>query len=181
MTSLQISSQSAKTGHGGHRLTGLSRVRDLHTAQETLHGLGVPRREGKGHFGWIKKLGITDFTLSTDDESIDKVWRDDTGEYKMEEVPREHVDRLVGKQAKNRKDPTQKRLLVKVDGRWKNWSGDGRESRANCARSNVNAMMMLNGRVCWVNFADMRIREAFLDRGGAKDDNRKSKMVCSLA
>jgi hypothetical protein len=31
MTSLQISSQSAKTGHGGHRLAGLSLVRDLHS------------------------------------------------------------------------------------------------------------------------------------------------------
>jgi len=159
----------------------LSHLRKLHEAQETLHSLGVPRfREKKKNFEWENEFGMTEFILATDDESSDKVWRDDTGEYKMETVPIDRVDRTVGKQARNRKDPSQKRLLVKVDGEWKNWKGDGRDSRANCARTNVNAMMVMNGRVCYLNFADMWIREAFLERKGVEDDKRISKKVRRL-
>lgn len=169
-----MSSRSMKNGRD-HRLSGLSLVRDLHEAQETLHRLGVPREE---------PYVVTDICLATDPSSEEKVWKDKTGRrYKMEKVD---------KPAWNRGDLNQKRLMIEDDdGEWVDWKGvechypgsqqvshfvDAR-IRGNCARANVDAMMLVNGRVCYRSFKEGGIRLASLmRRPGVVDDSKRAEI-----
>lgn len=169
-----MSSRSMKNGHD-HRLSGLSLVRDLHEAQETLHLLGVPRGE---------PYVVTDICLATDPSSEENVWEDETGRYKMEKV---------GKAAWNRGDLNQKRLMIEdCNGSWVDWKGaechypgsqqvspfvDAR-IRGNCARANVDAMMLVNGRVCYRFFKEGGIRLASLmRRPGVVDDSKRAEIL----
>lgn len=134
-----------------HRLSGMSLVRDLHEAQETLHRLGVPRpAERKTKESFV----ITDICLATDPSSEGREWEDETGRYKMEKV----------KPAWNRKDLTKKRLMKYVDGEWLDWKGKGVGARADCARANLDLIMKVNGRVCYMNFEEMNARCAYFRR-----------------
>ena len=168
---MQISTQSAKMGRP-HRLSGMSLVRDLHEAQETLHRLGVPRED---------PYVVTDICLATDPSSEGRVWEDETGRYKMQKVD---------KTAWNRGDLSHKRLMIEDDdGEWVDWKGAewrylGSQAvgptsirRGNCARANVDAMMLVNGRVCWRSFKEGGIRLASLMRRiGVVDDLKRGEI-----
>ena len=156
---LQISSQSAKMGLP-HRLSGLSDVRDIQSAQETLHRLGVPR----------SKPSFTDICLATDPSSEEKVWEDDTGKYKM---------MAVENPAWNRRDLNQKRLMTEVGGEWVDWKGRGVSSRAECARANVDLIMKVDGRVCYMNLNEMNVRLAYFKRKPGMNEKKQPEILIS--
>ena len=155
-----MSSRSVKNGRD-HRLSGLSLVRDLHEAQETCHQLGVPREE---------PYVVTDICLATDPSSNEKVLEDETGKYKMEKV---------GKPAWNRRNLSQKRLMKYVDGEWFDWKGKGVGSRTDCARANVDLIMRVNGRVCYMNFDEMNVRCAYFRRTPGMNEKKPPDILIS--
>ena len=167
MAALQISSRSAKVGRP-HRLSGLSDVSDLHEAQETLHQLGVPREE---------PYVVTDICLATDPSSEEKIWEDETGKYKMA---------TAQNPAWNRENMNQKRIMIEDrDGGWVDWKGTELTDpkglsfirRGNCASATVDAMMLVNDRVCWRSFKGGGIRLASLTRRiGVVDDLKRGEI-----
>jgi hypothetical protein len=112
---------------------------------------------------------ITDICLATDPSSEGRVWKDETGGYKMEKV----------NPAWNRANLTQKRLMKYVDGEWLDWKGKGVDARADCARANVDLIMKVNGRVCYMNFDEMNARCAYFRRTPGMNEKKQPDILIS--
>lgn len=91
------------------------------------------------------KYEITDLHLSTDLSSDRIVLKDELGTYGWILPPIDGPpDPIVGKQARNRKDKTQKRIVMEVDGVWRTPT---RKKPINCACASVNALMIIHDKV----------------------------------
>jgi hypothetical protein len=91
------------------------------------------------------RYGITDLHLSTDLSSDGIVLNDDQGEFSWFLPPVDGPPHpIVGRQAWNRKDKTQKRIVMKVDGVWQTPT---KKKPINCACANANAMMVIHDNV----------------------------------
>ena len=153
---LQISSQSAKMGLP-HRLSGLSDVRDIQSAQETPHRLGVPREE---------PYVVTDIITCDDSNCMESSVPDGGKPWRLGPW---------GKGLKDLNHEGSKRQLQRMNenGIYGNWC-TGPEKRGErwngAAKVNADFILKVNGVPCWGNYREESIRTASATEKGGKGE-----------